>query len=451
MTMADNPDPAVDLDEFLGTPQESPWRSRAKWIVLGVVALIALVLVVRWMSAGDEVSYATAEVKRGTLSVTVSATGNLAPTNKVDVGSELSGLVEEVMVDVNDRVVRGQPIALLDPSRLDDAITRAQAALTASQAQVAQARATVSEAQASLNRLREVSRLSGGRVPAKTEMESAEAALARAIANQRSAEANVVSARAQLSSDQTQRYKSVIRSPVAGVVLARQIEPGQTVASSFNTPTLFVIAEDLASMELQVAIDEADVGQVKDGQSATFTVDAYPGQTFPARITRVDVGSNTSAQSSSSSSSSGAATSSTVVAYNAILSVANPDLLLRPGMTATADIAVQQTQAALLVPNAALRFSPEGRGGGREAREKSGVISAITPQRGRPGRRERPEQERGIGAGSRQTIYIVGENGEPEPIQVTTGATDGRNTEVRGQGLRPGMRVITGQRAATDG
>ena len=446
--MADNPNPATvaepaDLDEFLGAPQQSIWRRRAEWIILGLVGLAALLLLSRWIGAGEEVSYATQEVRRGTLSVTVSATGNLQPTNKVDIGAELSGLVEQVLVDVNDRVVRGQPLAVLDTSRLDDTITRSAAALSAQQASVAQAQASVAESQASLNRLREVSRLSGGRVPAKVEMEAAEAEQARAIANLRAAQANVVSARAQLSSDQTQRSKAVIRSPVAGVVLARQIEPGATVASSFNTPTLFVIAEDLTSMELQVAIDEADVGQVSDGQSATFTVDAYPGRTFPARIERVDVGSNTSSETATAGSSA-----STVVAYNAILTVSNPDLLLRPGMTATADIAVEQTEAALLVPNAALRFSPE-RAARSGASEKNGIVSAITPQRRRFGRGG-GEREKTIGAGSRQTVYVVGENGQPQPIQVVTGASDGRNTAVRSEELKPGMKVITGQRVAVD-
>ena len=233
----------------------------------------------------------------------MSATGKLAPTNQVQVGSELSGLVTEVLVDVNDRVAQGQPVAVLDTDRLDDTITQSEAALAANQAAVAQAQATLDEARAQLSRLQEVSRLSGGRVPAKTEMEQQQAAVARAVAGVRTANANVVSARAALSSNVTQRTKAIIRSPVAGVVLSRQIEPGQTVAASLNTPTLFVIAEDLSAMKLEVAIDEADVGSVKDGQDATFTVDAFPGRTFPARITRVDLGSNLSAQTTNSSSS----------------------------------------------------------------------------------------------------------------------------------------------------
>jgi len=234
---------------------------------------------------------------------------------------------------------------------------------------------------------------------------------------------------------------------VTGVVLARKVEPGQTVAASFNTPTLFILAEDLASMQLEVAIDEADVGQVKKGQKATFTVDAYPGQTFPARIERVNVGSNNLASSSSSSSSSStaAASTSSVIAYDAILTVDNKSGELLPGMTATADISVQSLHDALLVPNSALRFTP-GQSGAKSGQQNQGLMTGMTA---RPrGRSNGGQQERKIGIGSSQTIYVVGDNGEPQPIEVITGPSDGRNTAVTSKDLKPGMEVITGQRAA---
>ena len=272
--------------------------------------------------------YATDTVARGALAVSVSATGKLAPTNQVNVGSELSGLVTKVVVDVNDRVTKGQPLALVDPSRFQDTVNQSQAALDAAVATVAQNQATLSQSNATLARFQEVSRLSGGRVPAKTEMDQAIADKNRAIANVRAAQANVASARATLSSNATQLVKTVVRSPVNGVVLARQIEPGQTVAASFSTPTLFVIAEDLSRMKLQVAIDEADVGSVKEGQSAVFTVDAFPGKTFPAAITRVDLGSNLSAQASTTTTTT--TTTGQVVSYSATLSVGNANLQLRP-------------------------------------------------------------------------------------------------------------------------
>lgn len=439
-------DPNKNLDEFLGTPARPWWRRWLKWIVVGAVVLLAVFLLSRFLFGGATATqYSTEEAARGNLTVTVSATGKLAPTNQVQVGSELSGLVETVTVDVNDRVVKGQPLAVLDTSRLDDSIAQSQAALNANQAQVAQAQATVAESRAQLARLEEVSRLSGGRVPAKVEMEQARAAAARAVAALKVAEANVVSARAALSSNQTQRFKAVIRSPVNGVVLARQIDAGQTVAASFNTPTLFVIAEDLSAMQLQVAIDEADVGSVKQGQLASFTVDAFPGKTFPATITRVDLGSNLSAQTTTSSTTT-STTQSQVVSYAATLSVANADQQLRPGMTATAEIITRAKPDVLLVPNAALRFRP-GAGTQAASSGQGGIAGALVP-RGRRGGAGATEKSATMSRGAQQTVYVLGADGQPQPVQVTTGDTDGTVTEVTGGDLKPGMKVITGQLAS---
>jgi HlyD family secretion protein len=258
----------------------------------------------------------------------------------------------------------------------------------------------------------------------------------------------VTQARAQLSSAQTNLAKATIYSPVTGVVLSRQVDPGQTVAASLNAPVLFVIAEDLGQMQLEVRVDEADVGQVKAGQRATFTVDAFPGRTFPAVIERVDVGANASGSTTSGSSSDTSAASS-VIAYTAILSVQNPELILRPGMTATAEIVTSERRNVLLVPNAALRFSPE-REAARAARESGGgVTDVLVPRRGRGGRRgNRADREVAIGRGSRQSVYVVGEDGAPQPIRVTVGETNGSDTEVTGSGLREGMDVITGRLAA---
>ncbi|UUL82669.1 efflux RND transporter periplasmic adaptor subunit [Sphingomonas qomolangmaensis] len=439
--MADAQSP--DLDAFLGTKTQPKWKTYAKWamVALGIVLLVLAAM--RFFAPAEKQGYAAAPVRQGKLQVTVSATGKLAPTNQVTVGSQLSGLVTQVVVDVNDRVRAGQSLALIDPEQLDDQIRQNQAQLAAQQAAVQQAQATLQEARATLGRFEEVSRLSGGRVPAKTELDTARAAAARAVAGVRTAEANVTAARAALSSSQTQRERAIIRSPVNGVVLARQVDPGQTVAASFNTPTLFVIAEDLSQMELEVAIDEADVGSVRNGQRATFAVDAFPGESFAATITRVDVGSNLSAQEASSSTTT-TTTTGQVVSYAAILTVENPELRLRPGMTATAEIVTTERDNVLLVPNAALRFRPTA--AGADASKGGGLASAIVP-RGRRGG-GRPERTASIGRGSEQTIYIVGEDGEPQPVQIRVGESDGQVTEVIGGNLRAGAQVITGQLAA---
>jgi HlyD family secretion protein len=425
-----------DLDEFLGVKASPAWHRYAKWGAIAVGVILLLLLARSYFAAPTTGGYATDDVRRGSLSVTVSATGKLAPTNQVQVGSELSGLVTKVVADVNDRVVAGQALALVDPSRFQDTVNQSKAALDAAVATVGQNQATLAQSNAQLSRLQEVSRLSGGRVPAKTEMEQAIADRARAVANLRAAQANVVSARAALSSNNTQLTKTVIRSPVNGVVLARQIEPGQTVAASFSTPTLFVIAQDLSAMKLEVAIDEADVGSVKQGQQATFTVDAFPGKTFPASITRVDLGSNLSAQTTTTTT-----TTAQVVSYGATLSVANADQQLRPGMTATADIVTNARNNVLLVPNAALRFKPTDNT--PSAAASGGITGALVPTRRRGG--GGAPRTATIGAGAKQTVYIKGEDGKPKPVEITTGVTNGTVTEVVGGGLKPGDQVITGQ------
>lgn len=442
------PTDAAELDEFLGAKPASPRAKFLKWGAIGVAVLLALWLLSKLIGSSDAApSYSTAPVERGSLRVTVSATGNLQPTNQVDVGSELSGTVTQVNVDNNDRVTRGQVLARLDTSRLQDAINQARAALASAQASVAQARATATQERADLNRLEEVRRLSGGKVPAPTELDAGRAEYQRALAAVQSAEANVAQARAQLSSDETQLSKAIIRSPVTGVVLSRQVEPGQTVAASLNAPVLFTIAEDLAQMQLEVKVDEADVGQVGAGQRASFQVDAFPGRNFAAAVKRVDVGANTGT-STSSSSSSATSSSGQVVAYTAVLTVANPDLMLRPGMTATAEIITAEKNGVLLVPNAALRFSPEA--AARAGQGEGGVTSVLVPRR--PGRRGGGDRERdvSIGRGSRQTVYVLGADGQPQPVQVTVGDSNGSQTEVSGRQLRPGVRVITGQ-LATEG
>ncbi|MFS0771890.1 efflux RND transporter periplasmic adaptor subunit [Sphingomonas sp. 1P08PE] len=431
-------------DEFLGVKPVPAWRRWAKWAAVLVGVVLLALLVARWMRGDEAAGFATAPVRRGDLTVSVSATGKLAPTNQVTVGSQLSGLVTRVVVDVNDRVTAGQALALIDPEQIDDQIRANEAQLAANQAQVAQAQATLSEANAQLARLEEVYKLSNGRVPSATELQTGRANAQRAVAGVRTAQANVAAARAQLAQSQTQRSRAIIRSPVSGVVLARQVDPGQTVAASFNTPTLFVIAEDLTKMKLEVAIDEADVGEVKLGQKASFAVDAFPGRSFPATITRVDLGSNLTVSSATSSSTSTSTTATTgqVVSYAADLTVANPQGQLRPGMTATADIVTSDRRGVLLVPNAALRFKPAAAG----AAQGGGIAGSLTF---RP-RRDRPERTATLARGATQTVYVKGADGQPQAVEITTGDTNGTVTEVVGGDLKPGQEVITGQLTGTD-
>jgi HlyD family secretion protein len=411
-----------DTDQLKNIVNAAPTRS-GKWLrTLIGVAVLAAIGFGAWMkfssSTADQVKYVTEEVTKSQLVVTVSATGNLQPTNQVDLGSELSGTVEKVLVEENDHVKRGQVVAQLDLSKINDQVTKSSAAVMASQADVAQAQATVAESRANLARLRHVSELSGGKVPSKTEMEAAEAAAQRAEASEASARAAVRQAQASLKSDTTNVSKGTIRSPIDGVVLSRKVEPGQTVAASLQAPVLFTIAEDLTRMELQVDVDEADVGQVKPGQPAYFTVDAWPGRKYPARLTRVGFG---------------AQTKDGVVSYKTILEVKNDDLTLRPGMTATAEITTSVRDDVLVVPNAALRFTPsEGR-----AKKETSLVASLLPT---PPKGDAPMKKPANGKSPK--VWIL-KNGKPVAVPVKTGLSNGRQTEILEGELQPGMQVIT--------
>ena len=423
------------IEEYLGTAETPRWRRWAKFWVPALIVVLLVVGVATCTGGGNKPDYIAEEVTRRSLDLTVTATGNLRPTNQVEVGSEVSGRIDEVLVDVNDQVTRGQVLARINTDVIEDQIRQSRASLEASRAAVAQARATLDVDTAQLARLREVQRLSDGKVPSRTELEAAEANAARSRAGVESAVANVASAQAALSTSITNRDRAVIRSPVSGVVLARQVEPGQTVAASFNTPTLFVLAEDLSTMQLRVAIDEADVGQVEQGQRAAFVVDAYPGRRFPATVERVDLASSNTATTTASAQAAGTQANA-VISYEARLAVANGEGLLRPGMTATATIATTSTGVSLLVPNSALRFDPE-------AAEAGAGGSVLNPEIGL----QQEEQQATIGVGSRQRVHVLRDDGTLEPVDVVTGESNGRLTVVTSDELREGMKVVTGIRA----
>lgn len=417
------------LQDLLGTEglPRRWWQRRSLWLALVLLAAAGAGL---WAWRGRQQaaaapSYQTQAVVRGPLTVTVTASGTLQPTTQVAVGSELSGTVARVLADVNDRVEKGQVLVALDDSRLRDQVAVSSAALAAAEAALQQARATATEAADTLKRLQDVQRRSGGQVPAATEMAGAEAAAQRAAAAVASAEAGVAQARATLSSNRTNLAKATIRSPIDGVVLARSVEPGNAVAASLQAVTLFTLAEDLAQMKLEVNVDEADVGQVRDGQRATFTVSAYPQRSFPARIERVGYG---------------ATTTNNVVTYAADLSVKNDDLALRPGMTATATITTVERSDALLVPNAALRYTPAAAPAPKA--NGSSIVSGMMPRPPRSG----GNRSAGTDITQVRQVWVL-ENGEPKAVPVTPGVSDGRMTEVSSPALQPGMAVITGQAA----
>jgi HlyD family secretion protein len=470
-TPSANPDVSRTLDDYGGqTP--APWQRWARW---GAIALVLVVAVYFIFHRGGDTGakYVTQEVTRGNLTVTVTATGNLEPRNQVDIGSELSGTVRSVSVDVNDTVKAGQVLAALDTSRLNAQVLQAQSSLASAEARVLQSSSGLKEARANYARLQKVRELSGNKLPSQQDMDVGEAAVANAEGEEAAARAAVAQARANLDAVRTDLGKTDIRSPINGVVLVRSVEPGATVAASLQAPVLFTLAEDLKKMELHVAVDEADVGSVEVGQEASFTVDAFPNRSFHARITQVHFASNNTQKSASGSSggqSGSSATSTGVVTYETVLEVDNSELLLRPGMTATAEIVTTSITDATLVPNAALRFTPEGVAvpGAPNAAAQRGPLSALMPQM--PRRFGGGGQQSG-GAKRMGRVWIL-EDGKPALALFRPGATDGRNTQVLERGpmpnpsrpgpmandekfkqalarkLEPGVKVIVDEKAA---
>jgi HlyD family secretion protein len=402
----------------------APSRAR-RYIIPGLVlAAVALAL---WLAFGGAfstatVTYTTATVTRGDLTVTVTATGTVQPTNVVEISSELSGTVESVNADFNDIVARGETLATLKTDKLDANVIVGRASVTAREADLLQAEVTEAETAAALDRS---TQLQSRGVVTEQSLDAARAVHDRAAAALAVARANLATAEANLSISETDRGKAAILSPIDGVVLSRSIETGQTIAASLQAPILFTLAEDLARMQLEVDVDEADIGSVSEDDAATFSVAAFQDRTFPARIAQVRFSP---------------ATVEGVVTYKAILTVDNADLSLRPGMTATASIVVDEIADTLLVPNAALRYAPAvavetgGSGGG--------FLGLLMPSR------PQSQSEPVVEADGRRTIWVL-RDGAPVAVSVRTGLTDGSHTAVTEGELSVGDLVIVGARTAS--
>ncbi len=380
------PAPDQDIASRLGIGRKGKRRRRWWWI--GGAAVVLLIGGGLMMRGGTAHSYVTKPVSRGELAVTVSATGTLAPRNQVDVGAEVSGRIDVLTVDFNDHVTKGEVLARINTDQL--------------KAQLQQARATLSQAEATLQQMSQThSRylaLERGNALSKEQLNISQGDLARA-------RAGVGLARAQVDQDQTMLSKATIYSPIDGVVLDRKVEVGQTVAATFNTPVLFTLASDLNQMELDVDIDEADVGLVHAGARSSFTVDAYPTRKFPAQLVSVH---------------NAPKTVQGVVTYQGVLMVKNEGGLLKPGMTATAEIDAAHIKNAILVPNTALRYVPPD-----DVKSKAPAS---------------PPQLNGVNAGR---VWTQDGKGGLIPHDIRLGATDGRSTQVLEGDLKAGDLVVT--------
>lgn len=428
---------AVDIATLLDEPIKHAWYRRPA-LRLSVALMIMLVAGFKyWQLKRTENAlprYTTQEVARGNLTLTVTANGTIQPTRAINIGSELSGTVRKVNVDVNDVIKKGQVLVELDTSKLSDQVLRSKAALAAAVAKVAQTEATIKETASALQRLEEVARLSGGKVPSKAELDAGRAAHDRAVADDLSAKAGVNDARAALSTDQINLSKASIVAPSDGVVLTRSVDPGNAVAATLQAVTLFTVAEDLTKLRLWVYVDEADVGSVKVGQKATFTVSAYPTRKFPAQITRVGFGSTIT---------------DNVVTYLTYLDVDNADLSLRPGMTATATINAKQVRDVLLVPNTALRFTPSSENAdSQQLVAKKGIASSLIPSMPRSNKRKSAADRANIATAKQ--VWVLSKDGVAISVSVKPGISDGHMTEIISGDLKVGMQVIVDQKVVPE-
>lgn len=393
-------------------------------LVLGAAGAFFWQRAVRGKSTGPR--YVTAEAKRVPLRETVMATGKFKGLDSVDVGAQISGRVARVYVDFNDQVKAGQTLAEIDPAQLLSRVEQSRAQVSATDASVRLAKATLAQAKAALARAKDMAEK--GLISSK-DLEAAQADAERAEASVGSSQSQATLSRASLKDAETSLSWSTIKAPIDGVVLARLVEPGQTVAASLQSPVLFTVARDLTQLTLYVDIDEADIGKLHEGQDASFTVNAWASRKFPSKVTSVH-NLPTAGQ--------------TVVTYQAVLSVDNKELLLRPGMTATASIVTSDRPDVLTVPDAALRYSPPA-----PPKDKPGsspLMPMTAPRGGGQRRSAGASAAKGDAAANagRSALWVL-ENGVPKRVMVETGGSDGQNTEIISGPVNPGTVVITDQ------
>ncbi len=386
--------------------------SKTTRLTLGIVAAAAVALAAWKLLPRREANATpllTATVDRGTVIQSVSTTGSLAAVTTVKVGSQVSGIIASLHADFNDRVTRGQILAVLDP-------TPFEAAVNQTKAQLERARIAAQDAEAKLKRQKA---LFAAELTSEDQLDSARAAYDQAVAQVTELEAALERAVTNL------RY-SVIRSPIDGVVVSRDYDVGQTVAASFQAPTLFTIAEDLTRMQLACDVDEADIGQVQLGQPVRFSVDSYPEREFRGKVAQIRLAPKVT---------------NNVVTYPVIVEVDNRDLALLPGMTAEVHIEVATAVDVLRVPAAALRFRPELLGG-NGARPRSGPPAS---DRG-SGQPQRPRAGKPL---ARVYLAPAAEGKPMQPVEFVAGLSDGQFVEVREGALQEGARVVVGLATAT--
>lgn len=400
-----------------------PKRTKRNIIITAsVIAVIVLIILYNiFKDNGPEFLYTTVKIENGNVASLVSATGKISATNEVLIGSQVSGTISAVFVEENDNVKKGDVLAIINPDTINQTIARYEAQLNSAKASLNSSKVQYNNKLINYNRLSEVYKVTGGKSPSKTELDNAQMELSTAQADVQVKEASIKEVETNLNSAKIDLKNSIITSPIDGVVLTRSIDAGQTVAASFSTPELFVIAENLEKMKLVVNVSEADVGKVKENQKVKFTVDTFPDDTFTSTIYRVNKGATESDDS--------------IVSYETTIYVDNKDLKLRSGMSATADIETDSAENVPIIPVSALFFKPL-------SLNLSDVEKRPAMLRGPPSRRAKASKEVQTDISSKNaTIYVL-VNGLPEARHIVTGVSDGKNIQVI-SGLSETDEVIT--------
>jgi HlyD family secretion protein len=379
--------------------------------VVALLAIVALTVVWRLRHATRAVQYETAAVTRGSVARTVTASGTVNPVTVVQVGTYVSGVIQEVYCDYNTKVVKGQLCATIDPRPYQSTVDQDQANLDSARAQLKKDQTSLEYADITSRRNADLGRQ--GLVPQDT-VDSSKSVADQARAQVEVDRTTVEQRQATLSAAQINLGYTRIVSPVDGTVVSRNVTNGQTVAASFQTPTLFLIATDLTKMQVDVNVSESDIGEAKSGSAASFSVEAYAGRSFLGTVTQVRQAPQTVQN---------------VVTYDVVVSVANPELLLKPGMTATVHIVSEQRSDVLRVPDTALRYVPGGAVAGREGAGRSAEIAS----------------EEAEGGAAR--VWML-RNGRPEPATVTVGLEGDTYAEVANGPLKSGVQVIVSEKGA---
>lgn len=364
-----------------------------KILIISVIVIVtAIIIFIFFRGNGNEPKFRTDKVVKGDIEMAVTATGTVNPVTTVLVGTQVSGTIKEIYVDFNSRVNKGQLIARIDPALFEAQVNQAKANLLSAKANLEKAEVTLIDAKRTMDRNKE---LLSKNLIARSDLDSAETNYETAKAQMNVSKSQIAQTEAALSLAETNLYYTKIVSPVDGIVVSRNVDVGQTVAASFQTPTLFSIAQDLTKMQIDTNVDESDIGKVKAGQDVEFTVDAYPDFTFKGKVWQVR---------------NAPITVQNVVTYDVVVKVDNPELKLKPGMTANVSIIISIKKDVLKIPNAALRF--------KLAENGKTVV-----------------QQKGAG------IWIL-EEGKPKRIPISTGISDGNYTELVSGEIKEGQELI---------